>query len=202
MIRFTVYILPILCVLVFACQRQNKENTLTEEELISLAMQQGDLISENTQKVLGARLKEVIQDKGIPQALTYCNLNAYPLVDSLQDIYKAGIRRASLKIRNPADAPDKREEKIIKEYLKEIQEGKTPVAKVVLQNDKLHYYRPIILSAQLCLNCHGNIGTDIKEDNYRIIRALYGDDKATGHKIGDLRGIWSITFHKESLGDK
>ena len=170
--------------------------------MISLAMQQGDLISENTQKVLGTRLKEVIQDKGIPQALTYCNLNAYPLVDSLQDIYKAEIRRASLKTRNPANAPDKREEKIIKEYLNEIQEGVTPAVKVVLQNDKLYYYRPIILSAQLCLNCHGNIGTDIKEDNYRVIKALYSDDNATGHKMGDLRGIWSITFEKESLGDQ
>jgi len=198
--RIAVFILMVLCALVFSCQRQNKGNKLTEEELINLAMQQGDLISENTQKVLGARLKEVIQDKGIPQALTYCNLNAYPLVDSLEYIYKAGIRRASLKTRNPEDAPHKREEKIINEYLNEIQEGETPAAKVVLQNDKVYYYRPIILSAQLCLNCHGNVGTDIEEENYKIIKALYIDDKATGHKMGDLRGIWSITFDKGSLG--
>jgi len=196
--RYLIFIFSMIFALALSCQQKN-EHHLTETELLSLATQQGDLISENTQKVLGSKLKEVIQKDGIPQALKYCNVKAFPIVDSLQDVYKAKIRRASFKTRNPGDAPDKMEEKIINEYLEAIKNGDTPSAKVVLSSKKVHYYKPIILSASLCLNCHGNIGSDISEDNYKIIKALYTEDKATGHEMGDLRGIWSITFKRDSF---
>jgi hypothetical protein len=28
---------------------------------------------------------------------------------------------------------------------------------------------------------------------------LYPEDHATGHEMGDLRGMWSLTFDKQSL---
>jgi hypothetical protein len=196
--RDNILIFSMILVLSLSCQQKNVHN-LTDTELMDLATQQGDLISENTQKVLGSKLKEVIQNDGIPQALKYCNVKAFPIVDSLQEVYNAKIRRASHKTRNPDDAPDKMEEKVINEYSNLIINGKTPAAKVVLSGKKVYYYKPIILSASLCLSCHGNIGTDIIDDNYEIIKALYTEDNATGHKMGDLRGIWSITFERDSF---
>jgi hypothetical protein len=185
----------------FTCHRSNREGTLTEVQLKNLAIKNGDLISETTQKVLGSKLKEVLQQEGIPQALRYCNVHAYPIIDSLQTIFKADIRRASLHTRNPDNAPGKNEEEIIKEYVKNMHTGETPGTKVVFDKEHIIYYKPIILNSPLCLNCHGEVGKDITEENHQIIKSLYSNDQATGHKIGDLRGIWSISFSKDSFRD-
>jgi len=196
---FTQLTIGIICILIFSCQQQSEKNNLTDDEIRDLAIQQGNLISEKTQMVLGSKLKEVIQNEGIPQALKYCNVNAFPIVDSLQEVYGIRIRRTSQKMRNPSDTPDKMEQKIIDEYMDVIQKGETPTVKVVLSKKNVDYFKPIILSASLCLNCHGNIGSEIKYENYTIIKALYTEDKATGYKMGDLRGIWSIKFERNSF---
>ena len=183
---------------VFSCQPSDK-NALTNDEIRELAKQQGNMISEKTQMILGSKLKSVIQNEGIPQALKYCNVNAFPIVDSLQTVYHAKIRRASHKTRNLSDAPDKMEQEIIDGYIEDIQKGETPSVEIVLGDKEVHYFKPIILSAALCLNCHGKIGSEITEENYEVIKALYTEDNATGHEMGDLRGVWSIQFERDSF---
>lgn len=59
---------------------------------------------------------------------------------------------------------------------------------------KTAFYAPIITNS-LCLNCHGRVD-EIGVENYSIIKALYPEDKAVDFGVGDLRGIWSITFNK------
>jgi hypothetical protein len=44
----------------------------------------------------------------------------------------------------------------------------------------------------MCLNCHGQPGTDISAETQKALAELYPNDLAIGHKIGDLRGMWSI----------
>jgi len=44
------------------------------------------------------------------------------------------------------------------------------------------------------LQCHGQIGKDIHDDVYKVIKEKYPQDKATGFKVGELRGIWDIKF--------
>jgi hypothetical protein len=193
------FAIALFCFFAFSCQQKSDKSVLTDDEVKKLAIEQGNLISEKTQMVLGSKLKSVIEAEGIPQALKYCNVHAFPIVDSLQDIYDAKIRRASQKTRNLEDTPDKMEQKIINEYLEALQRGETPATKVILDQTEVHYFKPIILSAALCLNCHGKIGSDITEENYEIIKALYAEDNATGHEMGDLRGVWSIQFERDSF---
>jgi hypothetical protein len=196
------YLLILFCLFTITCKQQSDNNSLTNEEVEKLALEQGNLISENTQMVLGSKLKSVIQEDGVPQALKYCNVNAYPIVDSLQDVYLAKIRRASHKTRNPGDKPTNMEQKIIDGYLEDLKNKDTPSVQVIIEKKEVHYFKPIILSAALCLNCHGKIGSEITEDNYEIIKALYTEDNATGHEMGDLRGIWSIQFDRDSFQEK
>ena len=55
-------------------------------------------------------------------------------------------------------------------------------------------FAPIVISNPLCLQCHGAPDQDIAPATLTAIRKLYPDDKATGYKAGELRGLWSITF--------
>jgi hypothetical protein len=47
------------------------------------------------------------------------------------------------------------------------------------------------------LNCHGVIGKNIDSTVYKTIKDFYPNDAATGYKLGDLRGMWSIKFNTE-----
>jgi hypothetical protein len=181
----------------WACNPREKK--VTESDLREFAIAEGNRISMETQQLLGSTLKATIQQKGIPEALRYCNLNAYPLIDSVEQKYSAIIKRASTDIRNPQDAPDEDELQIIKTYQDSLASGKTPKAFVKVGEKEVHFARPILLNDAVCLNCHGKVGTDIAPENYQVIKALYPEDKATGHELGDLRGIWSIRFSKADL---
>lgn len=183
-----------------ACQSSG--DRVSESKLVEKAIEDGNMISSETQQLLGTTLKTTIQQRGIPAALDYCNLNAYPLVDSIEQKYGVTIKRASLATRNLQDSPDKEEKTIIETYQKDLQEGRTPEVKVNIHSNEVLFAKPILLNDAVCLNCHGQIGTEITQENYRVIRALYPDDQATGHKLGDLRGIWSIRFNREDLEKK
>ena len=181
------------------CNNERKQTDINDEELEELAVARGDMISQVTQMALASKLKEVVQEEGIAEALKFCNVNAYPIVDSLEEVYNTQVKRASSRTRNPGDKPNKMEGEIIEEYSRDLAEGNTPGVKIILDDDKAHYFKPIILSAELCLKCHGQVGSDVLDENYKIIKELYPDDNATGHKLGDLRGIWSISFDKDDL---
>ena len=192
------YFLPILVIIFISCNSSQNKDSL-HDELTLIAMEKGQLIADETQKVLALNLKAVIQRDGISQAIKYCDVNAYPLVDSLKEKYNAEIRRTSLKNRNPTNSPDKKEKQIIEDYQKNIAMGETPIPVVVLDQQDVHFYKPIILNTALCLNCHGEVGKEIKDENYEVIQALYSDDKATDYKLGELRGVWSITFKRDFI---
>jgi hypothetical protein len=181
------------------CNNERKQTDINDEDLEELALARGDRISQVTQMALASKLKEVVQEEGIAEALKFCNVNAYPIVDSLEKVYNTQVKRASSRARNPGDKPNKMEEEIIEEYSRDMAKGNTPEVKIMLDDNKAYYFKPIILSAELCLKCHGQVGSDLLDENYRIIKELYPDDNATGHKLGDLRGIWSISFDKNAL---
>lgn len=186
-----------MMLILISCEQAKKEKKLSKDEIRQEAMEEGNRIALETQQALASQLKFIIERDGIPQALKYCNVHAYPIVDSLEKKHDVGIKRASLHVRNPKDKPDEEEADILAEYESAIANGQTPSPVVILDDKQVRYARPIILSNQLCLNCHGIIGKDIKENHYEVIRALYPEDNATGFKLGDLRGIWSIKFNRE-----
>ena len=161
-----------------------------------MAEAEGNRIAMETQQVLASRLKTAIENNGIPQALKYCNVHAFPIVDSLEKEHGVDIKRASFSVRNPKDKPDKKETEILERYENKIASGNTPTPEVSLINEKVHFARPIIISNQLCLNCHGKVGEDINQQHYKVIQALYPEDEAIGYSLGDLRGIWSIEFNR------
>jgi hypothetical protein len=175
------------------------KSRLSDEELTELAIEEGNRITMETQQLLGSTLKSRIQQDGIPAALEYCNLNAYPLVDSIENKYHVTIKRASSNTRNPQDKPDTEEFKILSGYQSDLQAGRTPEVFLEIRENEIHYARPIVLNDAVCLKCHGTVGEEILPDHYELIQELYPEDKATGYSLGDLRGIWSVRFDRENF---
>jgi hypothetical protein len=157
----------------------------------SLYITDGKTISAAVFKSLSSNLKQAMTDGGVDSAIKFCSINAQPLTDSLSNYYQVAIKRTSHKIRNQKNAPNENELAVIDDYLA----GNLSPQIVQNENESVSYYAPIPTKG-LCVVCHGEVGKTIAEKDYQTILSNYPDDKATGFKAEDLRGIWSITFNK------
>lgn len=185
-------------ILSWGCQGQLKipagQNRLSEEDSISY-VEAGIAITTSTFQTLSGALKQALEEGGTAHAIQYCNLNAFPIVDSLSNQFGAQIRRTSSRVRNPENEPNAEEVKVIERFsnMGNSQNKLGPLVKQ--QKGSTTFYAPI-LTAPLCLKCHGTIDKDISKVDATLLATRYPQDKAIGYKAGDLRGIWSITFNK------
>lgn len=172
----------------------NTSKSLTDSNQDPL--QKGKMLAFTTFATLSSNLQNAMQEGGVPNAVKYCNLSAAPIVDSLQNLYQATIKRTSLKTRNPDNQPSEIELQqlhLFQNQMKADQEL-APVIRPI-SKDKVAYFAPIHVSP-LCQKCHGKIGDSLNEQDYKTIQHLYPQDKAIGYEPDDLRGMWSITFAK------
>ncbi|MGK7396564.1 MAG: Tll0287-like domain-containing protein [Candidatus Cyclobacteriaceae bacterium M3_2C_046] len=201
--------------IVLACEPppQNQENkALTEEiqsreirkieegDIINEALKVGNQIADTTQKTLAGNLVNAIQDQGIRGAIQFCNLAAYPLVDSLQKKLNVQIKRTSLQTRNPDNQPTSLEKQLLEAYHYNA-ENNLALEPAIQEIDEAYllFAKPIVIGNPLCLNCHGEVGKQVQSENYQIIKGLYPEDQATGYQEGDLRGMWSIKIPKNEI---
>lgn len=94
------------------------------------------------------------------------------------------FKQTSLKYRNPKHAPDSLEKSVLKQFGK----NKDQMSLWVQANGQQHYFRRIIVKKQ-CLACHGS-----KNQRPQFIQSKYPKDKAFGFNVGDLRGLYHVTF--------
>jgi len=134
-----------------------------------------------------------LREGGVPTALTYCQAYTLPITDSLSQQYGVTIRRVSNKNRNPLNKANKLESFLIKGYENDLHEKKDPEPRLVLKNDTVLYYKPILTQA-LCLQCHGTVGQQITEEHAALIQKLYPYDKAINYQLNQVRGLWQISF--------
>ncbi len=172
---------------------------VTDVQILEQAYKIGDSISKNSQKAIGGKLKMAIQQGGIVSALGYCNASVSGIVDSLKTNYNADIKRTSLKLRNPNNAPNNKEKQLLEAYQYSF-DKKSPIKEgtQVLENGDILYTKPIFMKG-LCLNCHGKPGGTLNPDAYTRIQELYPSDSAVHYVDGDLRGMWSIRLTKKAL---
>lgn len=194
--RFKLFTLTGILLLLSTCTTTQTTTQLSEKEQKDY-LQKGQVLAQQSFAALSGRLMSAIETGGVPHAIEYCHTAALPLVDSLSKVYQASIRRTSLKVRNPEDAPLDWEKTILQSFQQELAAGKrpTPVVKVL---DKKHiaFVTPIYM-AQPCLKCHGKLGETLNEQHYSTIKKFYPQDQAIGYVDGDWRGMWSITFFRK-----
>ena len=92
--------------------------------------------------------------------MRFCNVASYPILDTLTTGLDAEFKRASLRLRNPQDAPTDTERKILEQYQSQLNSSEEllPVVEV-LDEQQILNVKPIVMNNPLCLNCHGTVGT-------------------------------------------
>lgn len=178
-----------------ACNQQNETIEKDSFEITNQKeyLERGKEISAQTFSKLSSVLKIKMKEGGVHEAISYCNLSAFSLVDSISTKNNVSIRRVSLKFRNPANRPDSLETHVINNFQSAI-ENNAELKPLVFSDGSSNFYFAPIITKGMCLSCHGTPGKHISDDDYAFILEKYPNDKAINFSSDDLRGIWSIKF--------
>ncbi len=143
-------------------------------------------------KQLKSELQAAMKAGGALNALSVCQQQAPKIAQELSAKTGWKISRTSLKAR--AQKPDAWEKRMLQAFEKQHADGDDFkylfVQDVVKYNNKPAFrYMQAIETKPICLLCHGeNIAPTIAAK----IKSLYPNDQATGFKLGDIRGAFSI----------
>ncbi len=144
---------------------------------------------------LKKELKAALKAKGPAGAIETCHLKAPDIAKAVGDQSGWHVARTSLKVRNLQDAPDKWEQQVLRMFEERKAAGepldKMEYSDVVVQDGKrLFRYMKAIPTGKVCLQCHGS---DLKTRVSMQLDSLYPFDQATGFKVGDIRGAFSLS---------
>lgn len=143
-------------------------------------------------------LTEEINKGGHANAISVCRDRAPQMAKGLSDQTGWGIRRVSLKNRNPRAVPDAWERSVLEEFDRRLAAGEDPVKMdkhevVTVDGRKVFRYMKALPTNDLCLSCHGT-ADKISPDVQAKVREIYPEDKATGYGLKQIRG--AITARK------
>lgn len=166
----------------------------------AFAADEANLLEEarNVATSVPPRLLQVLQqeiERGGPAgAIAACRDFAPQIARKASEESGWAIRRVSLKNRNPRAVPDDWERAVLEQFDQRAAAGASPAALetgAAVGNE--YRYMKALPTQPLCLGCHG-----AEQDLDPAVRArleeLYPDDRATGYRVGDIRG--AITLRK------
>jgi len=141
---------------------------------------------------LGSEMKAALAAGGGVKAIEICHDKATEIAEKISKEQGFKVARTSLKLRSATNAPDAWETEQLQQFATRKQAGEDPAkieTDIVTMDGKLRYMKAIPIQ-ETCLSCHGD---KIAPELAAKLQELYPADKATGFKLGDIRGAFSIT---------
>jgi hypothetical protein len=144
---------------------------------------------------LQAELKRAMKHGGPVNAIGVCNTTAMPITETVSLEQGLELSRVSLKNRNPANAAEGWQKKILESFETRQAAGEDPAILVwsgfaEVDGKQQFRFMKAIPTGELCLQCHGkNISPDVNAK----LAELYPEDKATAYSAGDIRGAFVVT---------
>ena len=146
-------------------------------------------------KQLKSTLQAGVKQGGPTQGIQVCK-DAANSIAQLHSTDGWQVGRTSLKLRNPSNQPDSWEIKQLNYFETEKANGVSPkklfASEIITDENGEQYFRfmKAIPTGKLCLGCHG---TRINPEVQSTLNRLYPKDKATGFKLGEIRGAFTLS---------
>jgi len=146
-------------------------------------------------RLLGV-LQEEIARGGPEGAIAVCRDKAPALAREASQQSGWQIRRVSLRNRNPRAVPDAWEREALEDFDRRAAAG-TPAMQleraetVVEGGQRVQRYMRALPTLELCTQCHGPADALRPAVKARLAE-LYPQDRATGYKVGDIRGAMTL----------
>ena len=150
---------------------------------------------------LKGELQKGMQEGGPVNAIGVCNMTAPGIANTYSARKGWTVGRTSLRVRNPDNAPDAWEQKVLEAFEQRKQDGENPAGiehyeAVEVDGEPVFRYMKAIPTAELCVVCHGSAIDPYVDAR---LKELYPEDRARGYQPGDIRGAFTIT---QPLGAK
>jgi len=156
--------------------------------------EQGRLLTQRAAGVLSSNLLAALTQGGPTKALKFCSTHAAALT-AASGTNGISLRRVSHRPRNLGNRATTDELVVLEQFRARLLPGAgLPPQLRTNANGTISFFSPIVLNTPLCLNCHGQAGTEVAPGTVEAIQRLYPHDEATGFKLGDLRGMWRVDF--------
>lgn len=170
--------------------------SLFAEQIPQSVIDTGQKISSELLKNLSSKLQNEIKTNGLLSAVSFCHSNALVLTEeiNLKQVEGLSVKRISLKERNPANIPSPDETKALESMHVLLDKKELPEYIVEEGIKSYKYYKPLVIKKEACLKCHGDITKNPELSSY--LEEHYPEDKASGYKMGDLRGAIVVEIKK------
>ncbi len=152
-------------------------------------------IAATLQSTLQSELVGAMKTGGPAAAIEVCRDRAPAVASRISRESGWTVARTALRVRNPKNAPDPWEEKVLEEFAARAGAGEdfaTMEKSEVVETGgtRVFRYMKAIRTGEACLACHG---ATTKPEVAAKLKALYPDDRATGFSAGDLRGAFTLS---------
>lgn len=145
---------------------------------------------------LKAELLSSLEEGGPLNAISVCSQKAPGIAEQLSQGRNLIIARTSLKFRNPENAPDMWEQRILLSFEERRVNGEAVgdmehYEDLTVDGKQVFRYMKAIPVGEPCLTCHG---TQIPRDLQTRLNELYPEDQSVGFSLGEILGAFSITL--------
>ncbi|NPA16988.1 Tll0287-like domain-containing protein [Persephonella sp.] len=194
-----VALLAVAGVLMFGCGKTQYANVDMPPKRVKVIKDFGEDASKMLLKELKKELKTALKTKGPVGAIEVCSRKAQAITQEVaEEIGDIQIKRTSFKYRNPNNKPDEYEAQALKFFEETLKKtGKLPPYYIQKVDGEYRYYKPLKVQP-VCLTCHG----DPKHMDPKVVeklKELYPEDKATGYKVGDFRGVIRVSIPEDVI---
>lgn len=190
-----------------ACQQtEEKDSSSSEEAFFDMVdsaafIQQlhdtSRYLSMQVFQALSSTLMVQIKANGTASAVSFCNEKALSITDSVAQQHGIKVQRVASRYRNVANAANTEEKSMLASWEKAIAAGQTAKAQWQERASQIEWYGAIVLNQPACLKCHGNTAEgEIDAATLASIQSRYPNDQAQNFKLGELRGMWKISYPK------
>lgn len=187
-------LLPLLLIF-FVFSKLSHANEVASDE-------QRRAIGERAANALLSTLKNALMaamsSGGPKEAVRVCASDAMSLAQRAEQSLPEGVglARISERFRNPANAPSEFDRQILQELEGELKGAKEGELPTILRFDparNTHVYYKTILTAPMCLTCHG-AKESIPPEVRSLLERQYPQDRAFGFKAGEFRGAVRVVL--------
>ena len=180
--------------------RNRKLKRVTAARVIENTLAEGNEITRQLDSTLLQRLQAALAGTDLVRAAAVCNPQALS-VGALEKSYAVRIRRLALRADGGKLALSHKQRQIWEAYRYNAQQHLPMDANV--QRDGQDYLlctTPVLLASATCLQCHGKVGKDLTDNDFRLLRSAYpAMDSLSNHAPGQPIGIWNLLFDKSKL---
>lgn len=147
---------------------------------------------------LKSELKKGLEQGGPVAAISICKDAAPQIASELSRQSGARVMRTSVRYRNPGNAPDDWQIRVLRDFETRVAGSEKPgqLEHFVTERNGGARYMSAIRVDSVCLACHGEVLAPALQER---INEEYPHDRATGYVPGQLRGAFSVIWPPEDI---